>query len=146
MFHTFPQAERWLPPVLAPNGQRAWEWVELTFPRMTHLMVTLSWCDREDDWLSRRFLFVRIAEALEFLRQHEKQMDKVRLDALRTAEDGESPEVHPIREVWSDGDHFVFVTAAHDKLVEPPHGLLREEALFLAWAAVENTPSQQINC
>lgn len=100
---------------------------------MTHLMVTFSWREGEDE-LSRRFLFVRISAALEFLRQHEQNMDKVRVDALRTTKDGEIPELKQIQEIWTDGQTFALITPDNDRLLEPPCASSSGDPLSLAWA------------
>lgn len=47
MFHTYPEAEQFIPKPLAPHGERAWHWVELGLNLPYYLLELVVGEDRD---------------------------------------------------------------------------------------------------
>lgn len=101
MFHTYPEAELPIPLSLAPNGERAWYWIELGI-KTTYFFVTATIQTDEGDEFTRHLWFSEIAPVVEIACQSGTKMHFVRLDLFSPGHvnGGEGYRFDQVRQVW----------------------------------------------
>ena len=102
MIHTYPEAEMFLPALLAPDGERSWRWVELAL-QCTFFLVTVSQHSEEGSFV-RRILVSRIDDVTDLVQNGTGDWLVTRVDLMSPGylcgEDGYS--LDRIVEVWRD--------------------------------------------
>lgn len=100
MFHTFPESEIPMPPPLASNGERTWQWIELPL-YISYFIVTIRILDGKFS-LIRTLMFGNIYQVLQAAKDASatSMLDRVDMLIPSYLHDGKGYELRQLKEVW----------------------------------------------
>lgn len=117
MFHTHASAEMFIPPALAPNGQRGWYWLELPI-QVPYFLLSFS-MDIEGGALNRNFLFSRLDDVLGLLSEMGDSISNVKLSLMSPGymNGSDTYQLDCVQEIWKcESNQLMFVLADGSKL------------------------------
>jgi hypothetical protein len=127
MFYTHPEAEFALPPGLAPSGERAWNWVELSL-QIPYFLLSMD-VEIQEVSFRRHYVFGLLRDVMALITSSRDMIKNLEMGLLTPGfmNGSDSYQLGRVAEIWGfrDSDVQVFVMADGTKFHFPP----REDGL-----------------
>ena len=121
MFHTYPEAEQFLPSGLATFGERSWKWVELSL-QVPYFLLAIN-ITSESCTFRRHFVFSEINGLLNLIACMKDEVEDIDISLLSPSymNNSDSYQLGKIKEIWQnrDGLEQAFVMSDGTKLYYP---------------------------